>query len=225
VPAPPGAPGGVAPFTPQQIARLLRHGHASLDDPRVRAFVLGLEACLTELRPRLSKVLRMRVGVAGARPLSARVVAGRLHISRKRLGVLEVRALRRLTSAARTTGCATRAAAAAVFPGLVPVGFVSAFTGGAAGGVAGGLYFKESSEPGAETVPPAEATPSPTLRVAQSSDVPLVWALIAALAGTLLIVALVRSDMGLGPMAAGRRLRRRYRRPGRTPPRGGSDAD
>jgi hypothetical protein len=213
--APTGAPGGAMALTPKQIERLLRHGRAMLDNPHVRAFVLELQACLGELPPQLQRVLRLRTGIAERRPSSARAVARRLHISRKRLRILEVRALRRLTTAARTTGCATRASAAAVLPGLVRIGFVSDYTGGAAGGVAGGLYFKEASEPGAETVPPAEAIPSPTLRVAQGSDVPLIWALVAALAGALLIVALIRSDMGLGPSAVNRRLRRRYRRSGR----------
>jgi hypothetical protein len=195
---------GVPPLTQAAIARLLRHGRAMLDEPRVRAFVLGLEGCLTQIPPRLRTVLRLRVGVAEPRPLSAGAVAARLHVSQKRLAKLEVRALRLLSHAARTSGCARRAA---VVPGLALVSFPG--TSAAGGGVAGGLYFKEPAASDAQPIPPAEAIPAPTLRVPQGSDGPLVWALIAALGGALLVAYLVRSDMGLGPLSLGRRRRRR----------------
>ena len=142
--------------------------------------MLGLQGCLTQIPARLRSVLRLRVGLAEPRPLSAGAVAARLHISKKRLAKLEVRALRLLSHAARTRGCATRAAAV---PAVFPVSFLGSSAGGAAGGVAGGLYFKEPAQSGAQSIPPGEAIPAPTLHVPQGSDGPLVWALVAALAG------------------------------------------
>jgi len=193
-----------------------------LDNPRVRAYVLGLQKCLPRIPPRLRTVLQLRVGLTQPRR-SARAVAARLHVSRERLRALEVRALRELSQEARTSGCATVTESSASAPWFAPVGFVSSFAGGSAGGVAGGLYFKEPAEPGAESIPPAEAIPGPPLRVTQSDDAPLIWALGVGLAGLLIVTILVRSDMGLGAPGFVRGRRRRSG-PSDRPDRGdGSD--
>jgi hypothetical protein len=220
--APLGAPGGAIAFTPQEIARLLLHGHAMLDNPRVRAYVLGLKGCLSQIPARLRTVLRLRAGVGARRPLSAREVGARLHISRRRLGVLELRALRGLSRAARTTGCARREAAAATALRFVPGGFVGRFVEVGAGGVAGGLYFREPAEPSAEPQPPGGEIRPPALHVTPGDNAPLLWALLAALAGALLVGYLIRSEMGFEPPSFGRKRRRRS---GASRRRGGSDGD
>jgi len=203
--------GGATAFTAQQIARLLRHGRAMLDNPHVRAYVLGLAGCLSQVPPRLRAVLRLRVGVQEPRRLDARATAKRLHVSRRRLRAMEVQALRELSEAARATGCATRAVTQAENgPRFVPVAFMGGLGQGAAGGVAGGLYFREPAEAGAEPQTPGEVIPAPALHHAESDDAPLFWALAAAFGGALLIAYLIRSDMGLGPPVLLRR-----RRPGR----------
>lgn len=218
----PGAAAGAgqAALTPRQIAKMLAGGRALLDHPRVRAFVLEVAGCLEALPPRLRTVVRLRTGLHEPRRLNALAVARRLHVSRKRLAAMEIRAVRLLWRAARTTGCAGKAASVAR---LEPVAFFGAPTdlagGGAAGGVAGALYLKAPSKPDAAPVTPDAAVPAPRLQVPSSSDSPLIWVLVAVLAGSALVVYLVRQDMGLGALSA---RRRRKRGPGRD---AGPDAD
>ncbi len=210
-----GASTGTHPpaLSARQVATLLAHGRALLDHPRMRAFVLEIAGCLDALPARLRTVVRLRTGLHERRRLSAPAVARRLHISRKRLATMEIRAVRLLWRAARTTGCARRAARVA---GLEPVAFFGGpgapTGGGAAGGVAGALYLKAPSKADASPVPPGSSVPSPRLQVPAGSDSPLIWVLVALLAGSALVVYLVRQDMGLGALSA---RHRRKRGPGR----------
>ena len=167
LPAPAGAAGGAVSFTPQQIARLLRHGRARLDNPHVRAFVLGLEGCLTRIPPRLRTVLRLRTGVAERRPLSARAVAARLHISRKRLAALEVRRCARCHKAAARLGARAHGGHRRDSAGRL-LGLPTSRGRGRGGRGRGRALLQGPSEPGPQSVPPAEAIPSPTLSVPQA---------------------------------------------------------
>src|SRR6185437_5551330 len=99
----------------ERALRLLARGRITLADPRLRGLVRSLEACLPLLPARMRTVLRLRTGVGGTHPFSAHTVARRLHISRGRLAIVEVRSLRRLLTAARTRGCSRPAAPAAHF--------------------------------------------------------------------------------------------------------------
>ena len=192
-----------------RLARLLAHGRATLNDRRVRGLVRRLAACLAYLPPRMRKVLRLRSGAHEKRPLGARAVAHRLHISRRRLAALEARGLRLLARQARASGCAAGADSA---PGPVPVSFLLAPVAGgpaASGGVAGALYLKAPPESSPESVPPAEAIPTAPLRVTPRGSARLYWEVAAAaVAGLLLVVFVVRGDMGLGPVWRRRRRRR-----------------
>ncbi len=209
---------GRATLGSERALRLLARGRITLADPRLRRLVRSLEACLPLLPARLRAVLRLRTGVGGAHPFSARTVARRLHISRRRLVTLEVRSLRRLASAARRRGCSRAAAPAAGFASVSYLSFLGPAPPVPSGGVAGGLYLKTPDEPGPESVPPAEAIPSSPLRVRPAASNPIFWeAALAALIGVLLVVYLVRDDMGLGPLRPGRSRRRSH---GAKPPDG-----
>ena len=196
----------------ERALRLLARGRITLADPRVRNLVRGLVACLPLLPARMRTVLRLRTGVGDRHPFSARAVARKLHVSRRRLAILEVRSLRRLVTAARTSGCSRPALAPA--SRFVSVAYLSIVGPGSlvpAGGVAGGLYLKAPAGPGPESVPPAEAIPGSALPVRPASSGRLVWeAGLAALLGVLLVAYLVRDEMGLGSLRA-RRGRRRSR--------------
>ena len=205
------AQGGTPPLSPSAALRLLARGRIALGDPRLRSLVRRLETCLPLLPARLRTVLRLRTGVGASRRLSARATARLLHIRRKRLATLEVRALRLLSRTARTRGCGLPAASG---PRFLSVGYLS-FPGSSAqtpaGGVAGGLYLKAPSDTGAESVPPAEVIPGSPLQARPTSSGQTFWeAAVAALVGVLLVAWVVRDDMGLGPL----RTRRRRRRPG-----------
>lgn len=202
---------GHAALGSERALRLLARGRITLADPRVRSLVRRLEACLPLLPVRLRAVLSLRTGVPGTHPSSARAVARRLHISRRRLATLEVRSLRRLESAARTRGCSRAAAPAARFVSVSYLSFRGPASPLPSGGVAGGLYLKNPAEPGAESLPPAEAIPSSSLRVRPGSSNQIVWeAGVAALLGLVVVAYLVRDDMGLDPLRW-RRGRRRSR--------------
>ncbi len=66
----------------------------------------ALEPCLTGLPEISRKVLSLRAGLGTARPRSRRDVAGMTGFSLRRVGRVEVGALRRLKRLARTSGCA-----------------------------------------------------------------------------------------------------------------------
>jgi DNA-binding CsgD family transcriptional regulator len=82
-----------------------RAAYRPLPPRRLRRAVLRLEPCLPLLSRRERRVLRVRAGLDGGRPLSVRRTARRLGLSRRRVVAIEGRSLAKLRLASAAGAC------------------------------------------------------------------------------------------------------------------------
>jgi hypothetical protein len=119
---------------------------------RLRRAVQRLKPCLALLSRRERRVLRVRAGLDGGRPLTVRRAARRLGLSRRRVVVIEGRSLAKLRLAAAAGSCGG---------GRGPVAPANAVTGGAYGGPGGpgaGALLAQGMVLGVRRRGPAEAS-------------------------------------------------------------------
>jgi hypothetical protein len=202
----PAPASGAAPAV-TKLTRLLKRARRGLDATRLRALLRELRGCLTTLPARSQKVLLLRAGLIGSRPLSVRGIAIRLHISPHRVVAEEIAALRKLRTAVQTSTCAVTGArhpftftSYVRFPGAGPLGN---------GGVADALYLRAATQTEAPTLPDGiAAAPPGVTRLNAASSVPAVVIIGAAVA--LLVGLLAVDSLGVNPLR--RRFNRRHRR-------------
>jgi hypothetical protein len=202
-----GGPAAVSTAAVTELTRLLRKAWHGLDATRLRALLGELHGCLTMLPPRSQKVLRLRAGMTGSRPLSVHRIAMRLHISAHRVIAEEISALRKLRTAVQTSACemtgarqASTLTSSASFPGVAPLGN---------GGVADALYLRAATTTEAPKLPGGTAKAPPGVaRVNPESSVLLL--LIIAAGGALLVGLLAAESLGVNPLR--RHFRRGHRR-------------
>jgi hypothetical protein len=115
---------------------------------RLRRAVQRLKPCLALLSRRERRVLRVRAGLDGGRPLTVRRAARRLGLSRRRVVLIEGRSLAKLRLALAAGSCGG---------GTGPVAPATAVAGGAYGGPGAGL-LAQSMVLGARRRGPVEAS-------------------------------------------------------------------
>ena len=129
-----------------------RAAYRPLPPRRLRRALRRLEPCLPLLSRRERRVLRVRAGLDGGRPLTVRRAARRLGLSRRRVVLIEGRSLAKLRLALSAGSCGG---------GTGPVAPATAVAGSAYGGPGGpgaGSLLAQSMVLGARRRGPAEAS-------------------------------------------------------------------
>jgi hypothetical protein len=185
-------------------------------DAALRAAVRRLQGCLVSLPEDLRRVLELRAGIDERSALSREAVAGRLHISVRRVARLEILALRRLGMTARNEACgaATEQPPSGPFV-LGAFGPLIGEEAGPAGGVEA-VRYSNSPSPGVAGPPLTGPSPGSTsvlgLNAWPSTGVALLLFL-AVLAVALVVGLLFADGQGRWPFHREWRSRWIHRRP------------
>ena len=180
----------------------------------LRDLVRRLNGCLGDLPQRLRLALELRAGLDVPRALSPETVAARLHLSAKQYAALEKGAVRRLRSAAKSTGCAGQSAAPLDGSGSRSFGLLGSDPT-SAGGVEAVSYVKSAS-PGPERRPSSSQAGLLGVGLPPAARDALLLAILMSVGGALLIAILFADGLAAGPRhpewRRGWRMRWRRRR-------------
>jgi hypothetical protein len=187
----PSSPAGALSSPGQRRQRAMRARTQTLRD-----LVRHLHGCLGDLPQRLRLALELRAGLDVPRALSPEAVAARLHLSSKQYAALEKGALRRLRSAAKSTGCAGQSAAPLDGSGSRSFGFLGSDPT-SAGGVEAVSYLKSAS-PGHERRPSSSQAGLLGVGLSPAARDALLLTIVIFMAA-LLIAILFADGLGVGP--------------------------
>ena len=203
----PSSPVGALSSPGQRRQRAIRARTQTLRD-----LVRRLHGCLGDLPQRLRLALELRAGLDEPRALSPEAVAARLHLSSKQYAALEKGALRRLRSAAESTGCAGQSAALLDGSGSRSFGFLGSDPT-SAGGVEAVSYLKSPS-PGHEGRPSSSQAGLLGVGLSPAARDAFLLTILTFMGGALLIAILFADGLGVGPRHPEwrRRWRTRWRR-------------